>query len=214
MKTKNAVLAVLCITTALCGAPVFAQQKQPQAGGARTGISALMPQIDALQKETMDEEVMYWAWRITTVKDVSYAQMESNVQRWIMTKETKALFLEKLKNTVDSGKSRPLTAEERKKYEANKARIRNLLAPGRTDESLQASLSVDYCIDLESRYFARRIKEGEAGILQNMERWNMKEDTRKRLAAAIEEKRKTENAPLTQDESYKMDACIEKLSSK
>jgi len=214
MKIKNAVLAVLCITTALCAAPAFAQQKRAASAGANTGISALMPQIDALQKETLEEEVIYWAWRITTVKDLSYSQLESNVQRWIMTKETKAVFLEKLKNTVDSGKSRPLTAEERKKYEANKTKIRNLLAPGRMDKSLQASLSVDYCIELEARYFARKIKEGETGIMQNMERWNMKEEIRKKLAAAMEEKKTADNAPLTKEESYKMDACIEKLSSK
>ncbi|OGS08213.1 MAG: hypothetical protein A2270_10295 [Elusimicrobia bacterium RIFOXYA12_FULL_51_18] len=177
-------------------------------------LKDVLPKIDAIQREMLDLDVMYWAWRIADggrTTGITYEQLEGYSKNWIMTSETKELFLARLKAVLDGKTSRPLTAPERKKLDENKAQIVNLLSPARSDSSLINSLSVDYCVELEARYWAHRIQTGEKEILESMKKWDMSANT-KRITEKVNKNLTKKLEPLTKEERYKLDACIEKLS--
>lgn len=174
-------------------------------------LKDVLPQIDAIQKDTLEIEAMYWAWRITDVKDVTYEQLEGYSNNWIMTPATKKLLFGSLKEILDGKKSRVLTAPERKKYDESLERIKDLLSPARKDAALIKSLSKDYCMELTARYWAYRAQNGEKEILDLMKKWPLKADVHKKLTSKIHENLAKKMAPLAEEELYKFDACTEKL---
>jgi len=118
--------------------------------------------IDPIELEILDVEVMYWANRIVTTKDTSYAELEKLSQNWVIKGSTKKVFFSKLKELLDSGKARPLTPEENTKYEDGLARIRDILKnQGRKNkirDDLRAVDALDNEImDLNVMYWAARI---------------------------------------------------------
>lgn len=184
------------------------------APAAETGSAAKAPafseareQVDAISKEILEVEALYWAWRVKYLGDVSYDELREKSKRWIGKPETKARLFARMKEILDGGSARALTAPEKKKYDEGKEQIRDLLAPGRKDLKLAARLSVDYCIDLDARYWARRVQQGEKEILQLRRKWTIKPEIKQRYFSAMDEKLKQENAPLSKEEIYKMEAC-------
>lgn len=185
------------------------------AGDAKKEDSRLderLPRVDAVQREGLDIDVMYWAWRITDTKDLTYKELEAYSKNWVMAPETKKLFLAKLKKILDSDTSRPLTEPEWEKHQENMLLIRSLLSPAGNDTALIESLSVDLCVELEARYGALKVLEGENKIIESMKRWGGGADIHKRITVKINENLEKKLAPLTKEELYKLDACIAKLS--
>lgn len=219
MKTKillAVMLAVSGVAGAAAGGPASgAGLRSADAGQQektkKTGLGAVLEQIDPIDREIMEEEANYWAWRVSVMKDTSYEELRTLSKRWIMKPDTRDILFSKIKRIVDLGRVRPLTAAEKDKMEGGKARIRALLAPGSQDKKLIADLSVDYCIELDSRYWAKRVQDGEKDILEKMHHWSFSPDVKARLIAGIEAKMKLENEPLNKEELYKLDACTEKL---
>ncbi|MFA6583550.1 MAG: hypothetical protein WCS77_04560 [Elusimicrobiaceae bacterium] len=175
-------------------------------------LTDILPQIDKIERRNIDIDTMYWAWRITDLKDINYKQLKTDSKDWIMTPETKKLFFSKLKKILDAKTSRRLTNAEMEQYDNSLEQIKNLLSPARKDTELIDRLSVDYCVELESRYWAGLIQAGQKSILEDMKNQPNKSAIRKEIEVKIIEKLEKDNAPLTEEESYKLDACIEKLS--
>ena len=119
--------------------------------------------------------------------------------------------MEKIKKTLDSGKVRELNAGEMDRLDAGTEKIRAILSPGSQDADLIRGLSLDYCIRLKSRYWARRIQNGEPEVLKLMKNWVFPDDVKKKLIKGTEERLKLENQKLSEDELYKSDACTEKM---
>jgi len=84
--------------------------------------AALIPQYlpetlsrtDAIKSEVLDIEAMYWAWRITGIKDMTYSDLEKDSRSWVMSPEFRKTLCDKVHGVIASGKSRPLTADEEK----------------------------------------------------------------------------------------------------
>lgn len=214
---RSATLAI-AVTVLVGVASAKDAQSTNGAGGKVASVSTegafsspVMDKVDKIDKGVMDIEAMYWAWRVTYVQDVTYAQLEQYSKKWVMKPATKAIFLEKLNEILDAHKARPLTAEENVKYRESRKQIRAILAPGSSDVALINSLSMDYCIELDARHWARRIQKGEKEILTLRNNWNLRDDTKAKLFSKMDERLKMENPPLTEEEGYKLDACIEKM---
>lgn len=207
MKTKI-LLAVILAGVCAVSAPAAGTGS----AGKTPAFSEVREQVDAVSKEILEVEALYWAWRVKFLRDVSYDQLQENSKRWIGKPETKALLFSKMREILDSGSARALTAAEKTKYDEGKDRIRALLSPGRADKKLIAQLSLDYCIDLKARYWARRVQGGEKEILQLRKNWSMLPEVKGKYFSAMDEKLKQENAPLSKEELYEMDACTTKMS--
>ena len=170
-----------------------------------------MAEIDVIDKETLDLDARYWAWRIKGYGDVTYYQMLEYSKNWIMSFTNKAQLMRKIKEILDGGEVRKLNKDEMAKLDGAKEKIRAILAPASRDKKLIAALSVDYCINLKARYWAGRVQQGEKEILNSMHKWPLSDGDKQKLISRITENLKHENAPLSKDELYKLDACIEKL---
>lgn len=83
--------------------------------------------IDAINREIMDVDARYWAWRIAVVNDTGYNDLAVKAERWIGKTETKKELFKKIQELLDSGDARPLTPEEKTRHDEGKARIRAIL---------------------------------------------------------------------------------------
>lgn len=83
--------------------------------------------IDVIDREIMDVEARYWAWRIAVVKDTDYNDLAAKSERWIGKTETKKELFKKIQGLLDAGDARPLTDGEKTRYDDGKARIRAIL---------------------------------------------------------------------------------------
>ena len=209
----------LIAVLALAPAAVFAAA-QGGAAPAKKATSAAaekrdsaLDKVDAIDREIMDLDVKQWAWRVTTVKDVTYDQLRDYSKRWVMKEDTKQVFLSKLADKLKKGVTARPSDEEMARLNAAKARQRAILAPGSTDETMIASLTEDYCVALEGRYWALRVQNGEKDILEKMEHWTggaYMDKVRGRIRADLAEK----NAALSADEAYRMDGCGAKFKQR
>lgn len=78
------------------------------AAGPDCGVYA----ADIINRATIDLQAKYWAWRISLQKDLTYTSVERESGTWPMSPQTRAKFLEKLKELVLSGSREPLTKDE------------------------------------------------------------------------------------------------------
>ncbi|OGS10461.1 MAG: hypothetical protein A2234_00720 [Elusimicrobia bacterium RIFOXYA2_FULL_58_8] len=220
MKTKITLALWLAVTPAVTiAAGAEAGQADPARFTARqsekalkTPLAEVLGQIDAIDRETMDIQALYWAWDVKNTGRLTYGELNNNSRKWIMKPETRTLLMNKVKALLDNGKVRGLTPEEMNLFNAGRRRVAGLLAPGKLDTKLIAELSDGYCIDLQSRYWAKRVQDGEKEILELSKKWPLKKELKDKLRAAISEKLPLENANLTREELYKLDACIEKFA--
>lgn len=175
-------------------------------------IQEALDKIDPIQRDVLDIEARYWAWDIQNLNRITYAELRSKSERWIIKPETRKLLFAKIKENLDAGSVKSLTLEEREKYDDSTKQVRLILSPGKGDTKLINSLSLEYCIDLNARYWARRIQDGEKEILDNAKNtWPLTREMRRKIVTAIEAKLKAENALLTKEELYKHDACNVKI---
>jgi len=182
-------------------------------GKAPSTLNAVLSEVDIIQREMLDIDVMYWAWRVTDLQDITYTKLEEYSKNWVMTPKTKELFFAKLKKILDSKTGRSLTAEERIKHDESLERIRHLLSPGMYDTALVNSLSTEYCIELDARHWAYRVQKGEKVILKSMINWNLRSDIHKQLMDKIKENLPKKLEWLNKEELYKLDACTKKLNT-
>ena len=188
--------------------PALQAEKKARAGG----FAEVLEKVDAVERPLLDLEARYWAWDIQNLKRTSYEELQKLAQHWIIKPDTRDLLFKKMKADLDAGAVKALSKEESAALEESKARIRLILSPGKGDTKLIESLSMDYCIDLDARYWARRIQDGEAGIMEKAKtKWPLAKDLRAKLVAAMEKKLEGKNELLTRDELYKFDACGAKL---
>ncbi len=196
---------------------VFCGEKTgaPKAGGvvaAKSAQAVQLDQVDAADKKILDVEAMYWAWRVYQFKDVTYDGLEKLSKNWVMKPATRKELFDKIKALLDGGKVRPLNAGEKARFDAAKTEIRGILAPGSRDKELVKTLTDDYCVELDARYWAGRIQGGDKEILQLRKNWAIRSDLKEKLFASMDENLKKEkNEPLTKGEEYKLDACTEKF---
>ena len=184
---------------------------KPTAAALKTGPGTEKDQVDAIDREMLDIEAMQWAWRVADVKDTSYEKLEKLSERWIIKPDTRKELFKKIKLLLDGKKARPLTSQEKAKFDESKERIRGILAPGMKDKELIKTLTEDYCLNLEARYWAGRVQAGQKEILEFREHWGLKADYKKKLFSKMDEAMKHENTPLTKEEAYKMDGCTAKF---
>ena len=219
MKTKLMLAAMFAVLAAAAvsaeepgqGARQLPALKAEKAARADSFASKL-DQIDAIERPLIDLEAQYWAWDIQNLGRTSYADLSEKSKRWIIKPETRDLLFKKIKERLDAGKVPALTAEERARYDKSKEEIRRILSPGRYDTKAMASVSLDYCVDLKARYWAKRIQDGEPEILNYAKTsWPLTKEMRARRVAAIEAKVKEKLDNLTKEELYKMDACTGKM---
>ena len=207
-----AALMALTASGGFCGGKAADAPKSGGVQAARTGQVSQLDQVDAVDKRILDLDAMYWAWRVDQVKDVTYDGLEKLSERWVMKPATRKELFKKMKALLDSGKTRRLDAEEKARYEAGKAEIRGILAPGSKDKELAKTLTDEYCLDLDARYWAGRIQAGEKEILQLRENWAIRSDLKDKLFLKMDENlKKDKNVPLTGEEDYKLDACNERF---
>ena len=184
---------------------------KPAAAALKTGPAAEMDQVDAIDRQILDIEAMQWAWRVAEVKDTTYEKLETLSEHWVIKPDTRKELFKKIKLLLDENKARPLTPEETAKLDEGKERIRGILAPGMKDKELIKTLTEDYCLNLEARYWAGRVQAGQKEILELREHWSLKADYKKKLFLKMDEALKQENTPLTKQEAYKMDGCTAKF---
>ena len=219
MKTK--ILLAVFVTMASAAAfaaegpvpvlvPEKAQAAQPEKN-RKPGLSGVIDRIDAIDRENLDIEANYWAWRVSEVRDTTYEGLLGYSKKWIMKPETKDRLMAGIRKILDGGGVRALTPAEMDRLDESKQKVRALLAPGGQDKQLISGLSMDYCLELKARYWARRVQDGEKEILEFMPRWGLNPDVKKKLIAAVGEKLKQENAKLSGEELYNLDACTEKM---
>jgi hypothetical protein len=220
MKIKFAVLMLFAVALPVSLAAADSKQLLPENSRAvqseRTlraaSLQEALDKIDPIQRDVLDIEARYWAWDIQNLKRVTYAELSSKSKRWIIKPETRKLLFAKIAENLDAGSVKSLTLEEREKYDESRKQIRLILSPGKGDTKLINSLSLEYCIDLDARYWARRIQDGEKEILDNAKNtWPLTREMRRKIVTAIEAKLKAENALLTKEELYKHDACNVKI---
>lgn len=208
--------SVLVLALALAaGQAVFAAELPSKSGNAavaaKPSVMEVIEQIDAVDRETLDLQAAYWAWRVSGDKDVTYAELAGYAPGWIMKDDTRAELLAKIKKIVDTGEARALTADELKRHADSRKRVRAILAPGSQDKKTIAALTPDYCLELKARYWAGRVQRGEKEILSKMPRWGYPKEIKDKLIKRTNERLKQENAPLTEHEKYESDACTEKM---
>lgn len=221
MKTVNNMLgffksgALLLVLVLASYAAGFAAEPRTKSGAAseaaKPSVMELIERIDAVDRETLDLQAAYWAWRVSGEKDVTYAELVGYAPGWIMKDETRAELLAKIKKILDLGEARALTTDELKRHEDSRAKVRGILAPGSLDKKTISALTADHCIELKARYWAGRVQRGEKEILAKMPRWGYPREIRDKLIKKTNERLKLENPPLTKEDRYESDACSEKL---
>lgn len=204
---------VLLVALALAPfAAGFAAEPRTKGGAAaKPPVKELIERVDIIDRETLDLQAAYWAWRVGGEKDVTYAELVGYAPGWIMKDDTRTELLAKIKKILDSGEARALTAAELKRHEYSRKKVRALLSPGSQDKKAIAALTTDYCIELKARYWAGRVQQGEKEILAKMPRWGYSKEIREKLIKRTNERLKPGNSPLTEEEKYESDACSEKL---
>lgn len=206
---KITYLAAVLLLGGLFSSPATLRAADAAAGDSSN--SQMMDKVDAVDREMADLNAAYWAWRVHSFKDVTYEELLVDSKGWIMKKERKKALMDKIRKILDSGKVRELTPAEMEKLDSGTERIRAILNPGGQDTKLINGLSLDYCIDLKARYWARRVQGGEKEILNKMKKWVFPESVKEKLIARTREKLKIKNDRLTKDEEYKSEACTEKM---
>lgn len=208
---KGTVLAGLLLVQCAAGFAAGPRAGSGAAAAAKPTVAEVIERVDAVDRETLDLQAAYWAWRVSGNKDVTYAELVGYAPGWIMKDATRTELLAKIKKILDSGEARALTADEMKRHEDSRDKVRGILAPGSQDKKTIAALKTDYCLELKARYWAGRVQRGEKEILSKMSRWGYPKEIREKLIKRTNERLKLENPPLTEEEKYESDACSEKL---
>ncbi len=175
-------------------------------------------EIDRVQKEIADVNSMHWAWRIKNTGDITYDKLVVNSANWTAMPETKAMLLGKIKDILDAGTARALTAEEQERFEKGKAKARSILQAGKPDTPAMAARRAKMervdeinstVFDIEARYWASRIKNSKDITYEQMEkdsrRWFASPGAKTALLAKVKELLDSGDViPLDEPEKAKM----------
>ncbi|OGS11852.1 MAG: hypothetical protein A2234_05140 [Elusimicrobia bacterium RIFOXYA2_FULL_58_8] len=72
--------------------------------------------VDKVWQGILATDAMYWAWRITSDKEVTYNSLHKNSDNWVMSRAARDRLFSAIKAILDSGKARPLTPVEEQEY--------------------------------------------------------------------------------------------------
>jgi len=206
MKKAKILFTALMLMLA-CAATGLRAEEMP--AGASPLTAEEMTAVDKIQMEDMDVEAMYWAWRVDTNKDATYEDLRDKSDNWIMKPETRDILFDKIKEILDSGKSRELTEEENKKYEDGLTRIRAILSQGSPAPEAEATaeFSAKDCVPLAARYWAGEKLAGKKNIDRLMKENGISKASRKKITAEMAKITKAEYKPLTGGELENLDNC-------
>jgi hypothetical protein len=177
------------------------------AADKRAEWAAARAKVEVLDMANIDLEAQHWAYRIDH-GEFTYEKLKEYSENWIGSETFKDQLFVKIKEHLAKKPVPALSGEQHRTHNAYKEEVRRILSPGRYDQAAIAQVTPDYCIELSARYWARRVQRGEKKILELMRNWGFEDrQLKQRLLTRIEERVKLENAPLTDDESYKHEAC-------
>lgn len=87
----------------------------------------ILDELDRVDRRTLEQDALYWAWRIAGIKDVTYDDLHAMSERWIMRRSTRDMLFAGIKRILDTGTARELTPEERRIVEEGRAEARRIL---------------------------------------------------------------------------------------
>jgi len=141
---------------------VFAACLASFAGAQRTFISNEdIKKITAINMRVLDISAQYWARRVMVEKDVTIGQLEQNSAYWIGEPAYNKELIKQVKKNIQDGNYAPLTKEEEEKLNDARLAARAILKPATADKATQATLTDEYCLSLQGRYWAWRVAEDE-----------------------------------------------------
>ena len=168
---KNLMLAVVVVVTVLSSNPAsFAQTGCPP--GSKSRELQKWQQIDAVERENLPLEAMYWSYRVKILGDVTYEDLVAKSRNWLMLEETKKELLSAVRAHLDNASARQLTPEERKRYEAGLRKTRAMLAGAKAPKgaALEAKADELTCsiFELEAKYWAWAVNTAKTVSLKQL----------------------------------------------
>ena len=94
---------------------------------AAARLAAINRQITQLEKPVFELDARYWAWRVTKVKDTTLEELEEYSQNWYGERSYNRKLINKIRENINTGNTKPLTKKEEKKLDQVKAQVRALL---------------------------------------------------------------------------------------
>jgi len=88
----------------------------------------ILEKTDVVDRRIMDLDARYWAWRISSERDVSYEGLLGKSDNWIMRRKTRDELFGKIKSLLDRGPVAALSADEMKLLDEGRAEIRKILS--------------------------------------------------------------------------------------
>lgn len=154
-----------------------------------------LSKTDAIQREVLDLEAMYWAWRISKKNDATYEKVEKYICAWDIKPSTREELLAKIRGIISTGGARPLTsAEEKTMKESEKALFQETEGKLRYSAELLKKIALAdeinrKVLDVEVEYWAWHItgiKDMTYSDLENDSKgWVMSPEFRKTLCDKV-----------------------------
>ncbi|MDO8804526.1 MAG: hypothetical protein Q7R35_08840 [Elusimicrobiota bacterium] len=182
----------------------FVLKMTPSERDMKDYSAALIPQYlpetlsktDAIKREVLDIEAMYWAWRISKKNDAPYEKVEKYICAWDIKPSTRDELLAKIRDLVATGKARPLTpAEEKTMKESEKTLFKATEGETRYSAGLLKKIAMAdeinrKVLDVEAEYWAWRItgiKDMTYSDLENDSKgWVMSPEFRQTLCDKVQ----------------------------
>ena len=208
----------------------FTLRMTPSERDKKDYSAALIPQYlpetlsktDAIKREVMDIEAMYWAWRISKKNDAPYEKVEKYICAWDITPSTREEMLARIRNLVATGSARPLTpAEEKTMKESEATLFKQTEGEFRYSAGLRKKIEISdgihlKIVDVEAMYWSWRItgiKDMSYSDLENDSKgWVMSPKFRKTLCDKVREIIASgKSRPLTTEEEQQRSDSIRQL---
>lgn len=181
-----------------------------------TDKASMDAHIDSISSAVFDIEARYWAYRISGPNaDISFEELDKHSKNWVGSQEENAKLMQEINKYIKNGKVSPLTPKEKESLDNAKQQISELLMPGKKDKALQKTLTSEYCMDLQARYWAYRvlvIKDTNVKELETLSvNWGEEPQYLKDFLAKLKKLVKKGKADeLSKTEAYILEACIQK----
>lgn len=211
----------LIIVVTLLG--IAAAQVKAQDTGARTGQAGA---ADAVHARVLNVEAMSWAWRIEKAENITYQTLEKQSANWGRGEAVRGQLLAKIKEIINSGRVRLLTAGEDAELEAAKAEVKTIASGGvpPAEKSARRSAARQAAIDRaaremlepEAKYWAWRIavvRDVTYDELQgHSEGWMRGVEVSGELLAKVKANLQSGDTPaLNRTEQANLDACKKRI---
>lgn len=212
----------LILAAALTAACASGAEAGPCEPGWKSQAVIMAERRDAGQREMLELDALYWSYRVAVQRDISYESLLAASGNWVLTEENKKSLLARVKRHLDEGTARALTAEERRQYEAGKARLRQMGAGAKAPKAalIEARADEATCsvFELEARYWAWAVNTARTTTLRQFasdsRRWPGSNEVN---SALVERVRRLvaagETLPLSAEENARRGAAKEGLKA-